>query len=264
MGIIEAIFFGLVQGITEFLPVSSSGHLVLFGLVFNIDSNIMMSFSTLLHMGTLISVFVVMRKEIVEILRDILGRRTWQLVLATIPAFLAAFFLGDWLDSLFGGSTLGFSFLATAVILIIAVVWKRKKPPVEDVGYREAVIGGIGQAIAIVPGISRSGTTITALLLSGVDRDKAIRFSFLMSIPAILGGFAFDVKKMIEGQGSAIASLGIGNIIIGVLAAAISGWLVMEFMLRKLNRRGFLYCAIYVALLGCLILCDQYIFHLVF
>lgn len=264
MGILEAILFGLIQGITEFLPVSSSGHLTLFGLVFDIDPNIMMSFSTLLHMGTLVSVFVVMRKEIIEILRDILGRRTWHLVVATIPAFLAAFFLGDWLDSLFGGSMLGVSFLATAAILIVSVLWKRKKPPIEDVGYREALIGGLGQAVAIIPGISRSGTTITALLVAGVNRDKAIRFSFLMSIPAILGGFAFDVKKMIEGQGSAIGSLGIGNIIVGVLVAAVSGWLVMEFMLRKLNRRGFLVCAIYVAILGVLILCDQYIFHLFF
>jgi undecaprenyl-diphosphatase len=264
MSFLEAIFFGLIQGITEFLPVSSSGHLTLFGRIFQIDEGLMMSFSTLLHMGTLISVFVVMRREIGEILHDLLGKRTWQLVLATIPAILAALLLGDWLDALFAGGLLGYSFLATAVILLISLLWRRKAPPVEDIGYREALIAGVGQAIAIVPGISRSGTTITALLLAGIDRQKAIRFTFLMSIPAILGGFVFDLKKLIEGEGSAITSLGIGNIILGVLAAAVSGWLIMEFMLRKLNRRGFLYCAIYVTILGLLVLCDQTFTHFFF
>jgi undecaprenyl-diphosphatase len=259
-----AILFGLIQGITEFLPVSSSGHLTLFGRIFAIDQGIMMSFSTLLHMGTLVSVFVVMRKEIGEIIRDIFGRKTWVLVVATIPAILAAVLLGDWLDALFAGGMLGYSFLATALILAVSLLWRRKKPPVGEVGYREAAIGGIGQAIAIVPGISRSGATITSLLLCGVERQKAIRFSFLMSIPAILGGFALDLYHLVKGEGSAVLALGIGNIVVGVLVAAFSGWLVMEFMLRKLNRRGFLYCAIYVAILGVLVLTDQTFTHLFF
>lgn len=263
MNFLEAIIFGLVQGITEFLPVSSSGHLTLFGRIFQMDEDIMMSFSTLLHMGTLISVFVVMRREIGEILRDIFGRKTWLIIVATVPAILAAVLLGDWLESLFGGSMLGFSFLATALILLTSLLW-RKQQTAGDIGYKEAVIGGIGQAIAIVPGISRSGTTITALLLSGVERQQAIRFSFLMSIPAILGGFALDVYHLFQGEGSAVMDLGIGNIIIGVLAAAVSGWLVMEFMLRKLNRRGFLYCALYAALLGILIIVDQNFTHVIF
>ena len=263
MNFLEAIIFGLVQGITEFLPVSSSGHLTLFGRIFAVEEAAMMSFTTLLHMGTLIAVFVVMRREIGGILRDIFGRMTWLIVVATIPAVIAAIILGDWLDSLFGGSMLGYSFLMTAVILLTSLLWRHEKTS-GDVGYKEAVLGGIGQAIAIVPGISRSGTTITALLLSGVERQKAIRFSFLMSIPAILGGFALDVYHLIKGEGSAVLDLGIGNIIIGVLAAAASGWLVMEFMLRKLNRRGFIYCAIYAAILGILILIDQSVTHFIF
>lgn len=264
MNFIEAILFGLIQGITEFLPVSSSGHLTLFGRIFDIDEGVMMSFSTLLHMGTLISVFVVMRRELGEILRDIFGRKTWLLVIATIPAIIAAVLLGDWLDLLFAGGMLGYSFLATAVILLISLIWRRKGKPVSEIGYREALLGGLGQAVAIVPGISRSGTTITTLLLTGIEREKAIRFSFLMSIPAILGGFALDVYHLIKGEGSAVLELGIGNIIVGVLVAGVSGWLVMEFMLRKLGRRGFLYCAIYVAIIGILVLTDQTFTHFFF
>ncbi len=264
MHFIEAIFFGLIQGITEFLPVSSSGHLTLMGRIFETDPNAMLSFTTLLHMGTLISVFVVMRREIGEIIHDIFGSRTWQLVLATIPAVIVAVLLGDWLDALFEGGFLGYSFLATGVILVSSLLWTRKNQTPKEIGYREALIGGVGQAIAIVPGISRSGATITSLLLSGINREKAIRFSFLMSIPAILGGFALDVIHMIKGEGSAVLSLGIINIIAGVIAAAVSGWLAMEFMLRKLNRRGFLYCAVYVTVLGFLVLFDQSFTHFLF
>ena len=264
MGFFEALLYGLIQGITEFLPVSSSGHLTLLGRIFQTDPDAMMSLTTMLHMGTLISVFIVMRREIKAILHDIFGARTWQLVLATIPAVIVAVLLGDWLDKLFAGGMLGYSFLATAFILISVLLWHRKSQASKAVGYREALIGGLGQAIAIVPGISRSGTTITALLFSGVGRDQAIRFSFLMSIPAILGGFALDMIHLIKGEGSSLLSLGLFNVIVGVLAAAVSGWLVMEFMLRKLNRKGFLYCAIYVAVLGLLVLIDQTFTHLVF
>ena len=263
MNFLIAIIFGLIQGITEFLPVSSSGHLTLFGRIFDIDDTAMLSFTTLLHMGTLIAVFIVMRKEIGQIIRDIFGRRTWLLVVATVPAVIAAIALGDWLDVLFAGGMLGYSFLLTAVILLVSLTRKPPKQP-REIGYKESLFGGIGQAIAILPGVSRSGSTITALLLSGIDREKAIRFSFLMSIPAILGGFAKDMIDLFSEQGSSVLTLGLGNILLGVLAAAASGWLVMEFMLRKLNRKGFVYCAAYAALLGILVLIDQNLTHLVF
>jgi len=263
MNFLEALLYGLIQGITEFLPVSSSGHLSLLGRILQTDEAAMMSFTTLLHMGTLIAVFIVMRREIGDILHDLLGPRTWQLVIATIPAVLVAVLLGDWVDSLFAGNTLGYEFLITGVILASSLCVKQNRAP-RDIGYKESLIAGVGQAVAIAPAISRSGTTLTALLFCGVDRDKAIRFSFLMSIPAILGGFVLDLKDMIQGQGAALSSFGAGNILVGVAAAAVSGWLAMNFMLRKLTRRGFLYCAVYVIALGILILIDQTFTHFVF
>ena len=126
---------------------------------------------------------------------------------------------------------------------------------------KDALAAGIGQAVAILPGVSRSGTTLTTLLLSGVARTAAIRFSFLMSIPAILGGFVLDLKDLLDGGSSAITMLGTGPIVVGVLAAGLSGWLVMELMLQKLSRRGLLICAAYVLLLGALVLIDQNLTH---
>ncbi len=105
----------------------------------------MLSLATLLHVGTLISVFVVMRREIGAILRDIFAKKTWLLLVATVPAVLAALLLGDWIDRLFGGGMLGYSFLATAVILCISLLWRRKSDPDSEIGYPEALIGGIGQ-----------------------------------------------------------------------------------------------------------------------
>lgn len=258
MNFFEALIYGLIQGITEFIPVSSSGHLTLLGRIFGTDPEAMLTLTAWLHMGTLIAVFVVMRKEIKEILGDLLGPRTWQLVLATIPAIVAAVLLGDWLESLFGGGLLGYSFLVTGILLLSTMFRRQAAGDKEkEIGYREALIAGTGQAVAIIPGISRSGSTLTALLFTGIDRQKAIRFSFLMSIPAIFGGFLFDLIGLVRNQGEALATLGIGNIIVGVIASGVSGYLAMEWMLKKLTRRGFLYCAIYVLALGLLVLIDQ-------
>ena len=127
MNFLEALILGLIQGITEFIPVSSSGHLTLFGKVFDVDSSIMLSFTTLLHVGTLIAVFIVMRKDIKSILLDIFGKMTWLIIIATIPAVIAAVLLGDLLDELFAGGSLGYSFLMTGLILLSTLMIKQDR-----------------------------------------------------------------------------------------------------------------------------------------
>jgi undecaprenyl-diphosphatase len=265
MRLIEAILYGLIQGITEFIPVSSSGHLTLLGRVLKTDESAMLSFVTWLHVGTLIAVFIVMRHEIRAMLRDLLGLSVRLIIAATIPAVLAAVFLGGLIDKLFDGSFLGYAFLLTGIALVSTLFIKKEHEQKDrPIGYREALIAGMGQAIAIAPGVSRSGMTLTALLFTKIGRERAIRFSFLMSIPAILGGFLLDVWDMIQGEGTALTAFGPVNIIAGILAAALSGWLAMEFMLRHLKRRGFMICAVYVLVLGALVLVDQTWIHLVF
>lgn len=263
MTLLESLLLGLIQGITEFLPVSSSGHLTLFGRILEIDETAMLSLTTLLHMGTLIAVFIVMRREIVAILRDLFGPRTIHLIIATVPAVLAALLLGDFLDTLFSGGWLGVSFMLTGLILLLSLTVSWREHRRNSITARDALTAGIGQAIAILPGVSRSGTTLTALLLSGVSRETAIRFAFLMSIPAILGGFVLDLKDLLTGSGSALSSLGVAPVLVGIVAAAASGWFVMEAMLRKLTRRGMFWFAIYVVLLGAFVLLDQNVTHLI-
>jgi undecaprenyl-diphosphatase len=307
MTVFESLILGIVQGVTEFIPVSSSGHLTLFGKIFDLDPELMMSFTTMLHVGTLIAVFVVMRKEILAIIKDIFGPRTWQLVIATVPAVIAALLLGDWFESLFDGRTLGYQFLMTGVILLSTLMIKTNRDhdtgrirkvsidsdetmatekeskegsledpieastdnqpaadPYKDVSYKEALVAGIGQAVAIMPGISRSGATLASLLFCKVNRKKAIRFSFLMSIPAIAGGFVLDMLKMFKGEGSALTDMNIFTLLIGVAAAAVSGYLAMNFMLRKLNAKGLLSFAAYVIVVGLIVLIDQTWLHIVF
>lgn len=309
MNFIEALILGLIQGITEFIPVSSSGHLTLFGKVFDVDSSIMLSFTTLLHVGTLIAVFIVMRKDIKNIILDIFGKMTWMIILATIPAVIAAVLLGDLLDKLFAGGALGYSFLMTGLILLSTLMIKQDSNPIKpnlvrsaairktledeaqvivteelqdseqaaaeveaiaiskrskDISYKEALIAGLGQAVAILPGISRSGTTLAALLFCKIDRKKAVRFSFLMSIPAIAGGFLLDIVKMFGGETTALTQLDPFIIIVGIFAAFISGWMAMNFMLKKLTAKGLLVFAIYIIILGLLVLIDQNWLHFVF
>lgn len=301
MNFLEALILGLIQGITEFIPVSSSGHLTLFGKVFDVDSSIMLSFTTLLHVGTLIAVFIVMRKDIKSILLDIFGKMTWLIIIATIPAVIAAVLLGDLLDELFAGGSLGYSFLMTGLILLTTLMIKQDRSvhqaklvraasiqkdeisaePFSDdsdnasevtainrlpkeISYKEALIAGLGQAVAILPGISRSGSTLAALLFCKIDRKKAVRFSFLMSIPAIAGGFLLDLIKMFGGETTALTQLDPFVIIIGIAAAFFSGWLAMNYMLKKLTAKGLLVFAIYVIILGLLVLIDQNWLHLVF
>ena len=266
MSILEAILFGLVQGVTEFLTVSSSGHLTLLGRILGSDETAMLSFTTLLHAGTLVAVLLVLRQDILEILKDLLGMKLRLLIIASIPAALAAFLLGDWLDRLFGGGFLGYSFLITGLVLGLALLGKDKseEEPEKEISYGVAAKTGLAQALAVVPGISRSGMTLTALFSCGIRRQKAIRFSFLMTVPAVLGALLLDIISMLKKGGGALESFGLVNILVGIAVSGLSGYFVMEFMLRRLTRRGFLICAIYVFILGGLVLFDQHVSQLVF
>jgi undecaprenyl-diphosphatase len=216
-------------------------------------------------MGTLLAVFVVMRKEIAAILKDLFGRLTWLILLATVPAILFAVLLGDLVDRLFqSGATLGFEFLFTGAVLIAAVFAKPGVRPLAKLRVVDAVAGGVGQAVAILPAVSRSACTLVPLLFLGVERKAAIRFTFLLSIPAILGGFVLGLKGVLTGDTGALLQIGAGNLVVGVLAAAVAGFVAMRLMLNLLTRRGFLYFGIYVVLLGAFVLLDQNVLHWIF
>jgi len=257
----QAIIFGVVQGVTEFLPVSSSGHLVLTEKILGFSDTDFLAFFSLLHVGTLIAVFIVMRKEIAAILRNIFGKLTWLLVIATIPAVLFTVVFSDLIKKAFGGSTMGYEFIFTGILLLAALFVRPGKKKIENMTWIDALLAGIGQAVAILPAISRSGTCLAALLFRKVKREDAIRFAFLMSIPAILGSLLLDILDIVKGDSALTPDIAV-PVVIGVICAALSGYAVMKFMLKKLTRKGIALFAAYVIVIGSFILLDQNIFHL--
>lgn len=261
MNIWQAVIMGLVQGFTEFLPVSSSGHLVIARNVLGITAEPLL-FEIILHVGTLVAVCIVFWKELWNMIRHPFSKPVLMLVIATIPAVLAALFLSDFIETAFGGQYLAIGFLFTAVFLVAAESLKPKSVHgMRDMNAKDAVSMGVMQAIALIPGISRSGSTIVGGLLAGLKRESATRFAFLMSVPAILGSLVFKIKDFAE-LGSSETS--VFTLIIGALVAALSGYFAIRFMLRLVSRKKLYGFAIYVAILGAFILLDQTVFHLFF
>jgi undecaprenyl-diphosphatase len=265
MSVFEAIVLGAVQGLTEFLPVSSSGHLVLLQKIFGIDEPTLF-FDTMVHAGTLVAVFIALREDIRNLLRRILQPLTGYLVLATVPTVIVALFFLDPIEGLFqSGAFLGFSFIATALALLTAEFISghafRFKPQAA-MNWFDALLVGVCQAIALIPGVSRSGMTLSGVLSRRLDRDFAARFAFLLSIPAILGALALQLKKLAFGE--ILIVQGPAPLIAGTLSAAVVGFFAIQFMLRIVAVRSLRPFALYVAILGILILGDQNFLHLFF
>ena len=284
MNIFEAVVLGIVQGLTEFLPVSSSGHLVLLQKVFGITEPALF-FDTMLHAGTLLAVFAVLWKDIWAILRRPIQPLTGLLVLATIPTVIAALAFKDVIEHAFeSGQFLGFAFLLTAVLLCAAELLSKRAAcrPTEvgnssglkkahNMNWLDALVIGILQAVAIIPGVSRSGATISGALSRGLDRDFAARFSFLLSIPAILGALVLQMKDLVKISAASTAAVSestqvysLGAVITGTVSAAIVGFFAIRFMLKIIKEKSLFGFAIYTAALGVLVLIDQFVTHLVF
>ena len=266
MGYIEAVILGIVQGLCEFLPVSSSGHLTVFQKVFGITEG--NSFAIImLHLGTLIAVFIVYRKQILELLKKPFQKKTYLLIVSTVATILMYLVFGSMFDSLEGnGIALGCSFIFTAVLLLITdfVVPRikfKKNGEISDMSYPAAIGVGLMQGIGILPGVSRSGSTITGARLFGLNKDSAAEYSFLMSIPAILGGLVTEIPDLVKG--------GIGQIdwlstILGMLVAAVSGYFAIRFMIKLITKKKLWGFALYVGVLGLFLILDQSVFGLIF
>jgi undecaprenyl-diphosphatase len=270
MTVFQAILLGAVQGLTEFLPVSSSGHLVLFQKIFGISEPTMF-FDTLVHGGTLLAVFVVLRRDIWAILRRLIQPLTGYLILGTIPAVIVALAFSDAIEGAFqSGAFLGFAFLITSLILACAEILAKRVKVLKgkaEMNWLDALIIGVLQAIAIIPGVSRSGSTLSASLARGLDRDFAARFSFLLSIPAILGALLLQIKDLAGSAGPAgtiPATVGPLPLLAGTLTAAVVGFFAIKFMLKIVRERSLWGFAAYTGALGLLVLADRYLAHLFF
>lgn len=260
MEIWKAAVLGIVQGLTEFLPVSSSGHLILFERMLNADTGgADMFLGVMLHAGTLIAVLAVYLPMLWELLKS--DRRKFGfLLLATLPAALVGVLLGDLVDSLFfGGEWLWLFFALTAVLLFVCERKARRPRVLRPLNAGRALFVGGAQALAVIPGLSRSGTTLAAGMLAGLSREEAADFSFLMSIPVIAGAIFVELIKVMRGGGYA-AGVSWQCLAVGGACAAVFGFLSIKGMLRAVKGGRLTGFAVYLAVLAALLLALQIIF----
>ena len=268
MSIWIALLLGLVQGLCEFLPVSSSGHLLLLQKMFGIEEGAMF-FTVMLHLGTLVAVFIVYWKTIVKLIRRPLQKTVALLLLALVPTVLFALLLKkvEPLKSFYqaaeGGQYLGFCFLITAVLLLISdrIRIPGKRRTRKQMRVSDALIIGGLQAVGVMPGVSRSGSTISGGLFAGLSRKAAADFSFLLSIPAILGGAALEIPDAIR---DGIGDIHITCIIAGMITAGVTGFFAIKLVLGAIKRKALWGFALYTGILGALVLVDQFVTHLFF
>lgn len=246
MSIFLVLFFmGLVQGLTEFLPVSSSGHLVLISKLFNMEESLFLSI--LLHVATLFSIVVVFWKDIWELIRHPFSKKTVMLMVATIPTCLIVLVLMPIIKSSFGGALLPFCFLISA-LLLFATEFLTKKKTTHELNYKTAFIMGIAQGFAVFPGISRSGTTICAGILAGGDKKESAKFSFLMSIPIIILSMVMEIYEIC--QGSVTINYPVIAIIASFLVAFLSGIFAIKFMMKLTEKGNLKWFSLYLLIIG--------------
>ena len=261
MQTVFSFIMGLVQGLSEFLPISSSGHLLvaeklLAQVGYSVSSS--QGLMIMLHMGSLLAVLVVFWKDWVQMLAHPIRNKTLLLLfLASIPALFVMLLLGDFVDSTFTGWFLGPALLVTALFLTIAekLSEDKSKKRSGEITTSRALTMGAFQAVALLPGVSRSGSTLLGGIFSGLTRGMAAKFSFMMSAPAILGSFLMEAMDAIETDG--LSTLISFDILMGVLAAAVSGYLAIRFMLKLIEKISLYKFAVYLVAVGIIVIVFQ-------
>jgi undecaprenyl-diphosphatase len=279
MDIIQAIIIGIVQGLTEFLPVSSSAHLVFVPEILKVQSSL--AFDTILHVGTLVAVLAYFWNDVIHIIKsffsslidiprrqfrkglqeDKFKKLAWFIIIGSIPAGLAGILFKSQFESLFSNVVaVGFFLIITGLLLWGSEMISRKvkdKTSLKKMTVKNSLIIGIAQAFAIAPGISRSGATISTGLFLGLERELAARYSFLLSIPAILGAALVQAKDI-----SSVLDISTAATIAGFLAAVISGYIAIKIVLKLIKERNLLIFAYYCWIIGPIAMILGYIYHL--
>ena len=253
----EALILGLIQGLTEYLPVSSSGHLAIGSALFGIEGEENLAFTVVVHVATVFSTLVVLWKEIEWIFR---GLFKWQMndgtryviniLISMIPIGIVGVFFKDQVEAVFGSGLLivGCCLLLTALLLTFSYYYKPKQK--ENISMKDAFIIGLAQACAVLPGLSRSGSTIATGLLLGDNKAKLAQFSFLMVIPPILGEALLDGMKIVKGAAAGTTDISVLSLVVGFVAAFASGCIACKWMINIVKKGKLIYFAIYCAIVG--------------
>jgi len=250
---LEALILGLVQGLSEFLPISSSGHLEIGKEVLNVTAKNNITFTVVVHGATVLSTIIVFWKDIVGIFKGLFEFKwnestqySLKIIISLIPVLIVGLFFADEVESFFGGKILfvGWMLLITAALLAFTYY---AKPRAKSISYRDSFIIGVVQAIAVLPGISRSGSTIATGLLLGNQKEGVAKFSFLMVLVPIIGG---NLKEMLAGGVAGESPIGTLPLIVGFLAAFISGLLACKWMVSIVKKGKLIYFALYCFIVG--------------
>lgn len=269
MNIWIAMLLGLVQGLCEFLPVSSSGHLLLLSKVFGVEESAMF-FTVMLHLATLVAVLIVYWDAVWKLVKRPFSKTVGLLVLALAPTVALALLFkkvepfATFYAHAEAGQYLGFCFLITTLLLIVSDrirVPVRRQHKLKDMTVKDALIIGGMQGVGVLPGVSRSGSTISGALFAGLTRKAAADFSFLLSIPSIVGGAVLEIPDALE-QG--LGDLHWTCIVAGMVVAGVTGYFAIRFMLRVIKRKNLWGFGVYTAVLGVIVLLDQFVFHVFF
>ena len=256
---LDALILGIVQGLTEFLPVSSSGHLEIGHELLGTAGEENLTFAVIVHTATVLSTLVILWREVANLFSGTFTTWQWnkekdyvaKILVSMIPVFVVGMFFKDQVEAFFGNGLLlvGICLLITAALLALSE-WLQKKRQNEghEVGYKDAFIIGLAQACAVLPGLSRSGTTIATGLLCGVKKEYVAQFSFLMVLIPIMGEALLDTIKLLLGEIS--LSLGIVPAVVGFVAAFVAGCLACRFMIEIVRRQRLIWFAIYCAIVG--------------
>ena len=259
--IIKCIVLGLVQGLGEFLPISSSGHLALFQRLFGLEEGGHL-FTVMLHVATLAAVCIVYREQILALIKKPIQWKTLWLIVATAVTACIMLVFKKFFDSAEDGRFLGFCFLGTALMLLAAEIARynvKRTRSLNDMKWYHAVIIGALQGVAVLPGVSRSGSTITGAFFCGIKKKPAAEFSFLLSIPAILGGAVLELPDIVKGELGDFTWYGT---LIAMAVAGVSGYFAIRFMLKLITKKNFDGFIIYTAALGLFLILNQFVLHL--
>jgi undecaprenyl-diphosphatase len=265
MSWLEALILGIIQGLTEFLPVSSSGHLTIMSNLFGLEGESNLTMIVVLHVATVLSTLFILWKEVVWIFKDLFSKQSWKnysglndgtkyainILISMIPVGIVGFFFKDAVEEIFGSGLLivGIMLLVTASLLAFSYFAKPRQR--ENISGWHAFIIGIGQALAVMPGLSRSGTTIATGLLLGNKKEKIAQFSFLMVIPPVLGEALLDVMDIFQnGFGTAMNGISPVALIVGFIAAFITGALACKWMINVVKKGKLIWFAVYCVIVG--------------
>ncbi len=263
MDTLQAILLGILQGLTEYLPVSSSGHLVIASKLLDIDAEQNLSFTIVVHVATVLSTIVILWREIWWVIRGLFEfkmndatRYAISIIISMIPIGIVGVFFKDQVEDVFGSGVFIVGVMLCVTALLLSFAYYARPRAKENVSYLDAFIIGLSQALAVLPGLSRSGTTIATGLLLGNKKETMAQFSFLMVIPPILGEAILDGIKLMGDSAETMAASTVSPVtmLAGFAAAFISGCLACKWMINVVRRGKLLWFAIYCALAGILTL----------